>query len=435
MSDRRNTGGVMSAIDVAATAAALGSKESPKFKAKMDDIWGSEENATSELAEAIDGNNDAGAAPAAHVAAVKPQSPVVPAAVPAGKEPVATPADDTQAFRPPLDVMPKNEAPDPVEAAPDATVAPEEDLEDTPPEDISSNPKQLNAWTKIRAEKKDLKLENIALKQQIEAAKTSSTQEAVTARISELESQVNSYEEKLGQYDVTQTAAFADKYTNPLVTRYRRMVALLSKNGDAAAADALARQLIDPNANRDELISGHPITTQAALGAILVEVDDLQGQRDEAIKNWRETKAVLSEQEARQGITSLNKSITEDTNKAIEALRLEGNYLYMLSQSDDNWNAAVKDRIAALQGTLKTGSKEDMVKLVADGLTARMYREWYEKEHTRAEKLASQINAKLRSAPNLGGSSGAPIDGPSKPAKPRPMSSVLNSVWGDDEKF
>lgn len=435
----RNTAAVMSEVDVAATAAKVGAKESPKFKAKMDDIWGTESESSEALSQAIDAGIEdpiaqkQAAKEAAEAAALEASMEKTSSSNEVGllnqAEPSA-PAPERQTtpdgFSPPADVMP---------AATEAPLeAPEESDDDAMPEDVSTDPKKANAWTKIRAEKKELKQENQDLKRQLEEARSSVEKGEVAQRIEQLEQEVAQYEERLGQYDITQTASFNEKYTAPLVARYNRIVSLLSKSSDSETASELARQLVDPNVDRDELISSYPITTQAALGAILVEMDDLQGQRDSALKNWRETKAVLSEQEARQGISTLNKSIVEDTNKAIEALRLEGNYLYMLSESDDNWNKSVKDRIAALQGTLKDGGREDMVKLVADGLTARIYREWYEKEHKRAEALAGQINSRIKAAPDLGASSG-PVQDKPKPVKARPLNSVLDQVWGADEKF
>jgi hypothetical protein len=426
MSDSRENkaAAVASSADIAATAAALGAKESPKFKEKMDGIWGTESTSTDELVKAIDqGETDPiGAKEAARS---------TPAPAASAKPPVAIPPSS---FAPPSDVMPSS-APIEEPAAPAEPAAAVEEDDEPTPEEIASNPKQNNAWTKIRSEKKELKLKVLSLEQQLAAKKSTEQAGAEASRIAELEQQLGQYEERLGQYDVTQTQTFNERYTNPLVSRYNKLVTILSKGSDQATADKIARQLLDPSVNRDELIAGYPITSQAALGATLVEMDDLQAQRDEAIKNWRETKAVLSEQETRQGLSQLNKSIVEDTNKAVEALRMEGNYMYMLSQSDDKWNKGVQERIASLQGLLKSGSKEDMVKLVADGLTARLYREHYEKEHARAEKLASQINAQVKSAPNLGGSGDRQPVVPSKPAKPRPIGAVLNSVWGDDEKF
>lgn len=400
--------------------AALAPENDTGLKSRLDEIWGTEEAS----AGAMEAASSLESAADTQTAVSEAES--------AGKKPAGS-ADASGAVVPPADVV--GRTPEPVPAQEGAGSVSSEDDDDgggEPPDDIAGDPKKLNAWTKVRAEKKELKQENLRLKQELDAAKQVAQSGAEAERISVLEKQLEQYEERIGQYDVTQTVAFANKYTNPLVQRYKRLVGLLAKSSDEATADKKARHLLEPGTDRDALLAEHPITVQAAAGALLAEMDELQESRDEAIKNWRETRAVLTEQETRQGLTNLNKSIVEDTNKAVEALRLEGNYLYMLSQSDDSWNKLVQDRITALQGVLKAGGREDLVKLVADGLTARVYREWYEREHKRADKLASQINSRVRSAPELGGSAPAAPTTPSKPGKPRAMGSVLDSIWGAD---
>jgi hypothetical protein len=393
------------------------------LKSRLDEIWGTENTATEALEAATNAEPDA-----ASQGDQKPAAGDSEGAAPG----VANGTDGADSIvAPPADIVGRSSE-DNADAGDVSAGGSDAGDEEVPPEDIAGDSKKLNAWTKIRAEKKELKLENARLKQELDAAKQLAQSGAEAGRIAELEKQLGQYEERIGQYDVTQTQAFAEKFTNPLIQRYKRLVALLSKGSDEATADKKARELLVPASDRDALLADHPITVQAAAGALLAEMDGLQESRDEAIKNWRETKAVLSEQETRQGLTNLHKTVVEDTNKAVEALRMEGNYLYQLSQSDDGWNKQVQARIAALQGVLKTGEREDMVKLVADGLTARIYREWYEREHKRAEKLASQINSRIRSAPELGGSARAAEVVSSKPGKPRPMGSVLDSIWGAD---
>jgi hypothetical protein len=425
--------GVMSDAAVAATAAAAAGQDTPTLSATLDDVWGSESESSAALEKALEsGVDDPIAAKAlAEGREVLPAAPEAP--IPEGNAPPAERGDGM----PPTDVLPTPAAPE-AEPEPEvdpALAGPGEEEEEEIPDDAKSG-KGKNAWSKTKAEKKALKLENTELKKQLETAQSEDAGGEASKRIEQLEKEAGEYEDRIGQYDITQTAAFNEKFTTPLVDKYKRVVALLSKNGDAEGADAIARQLLNPSIDRDALISEHPITTQAALGAILVEMDDLQERRDSAIGNWRETKAVLTEQETRQGVSSLNKSITEDTNKAVEDLRSEGNYLYMLSETDDNWNKGVQERISALQGTLKEGERGDMVKLVADGLTARTYREWYEKEHKRAEKMAAALNAKIQSAPNLGTApAGSAPAAPVTPGKPRPMTTVMDDVWGKDEQF
>lgn len=419
--DRRVITPAAPVADAVVSAAAAGANETPGMKKRMDDIWGTESKSTEELEQTLNTESlSSSAANPAPPKVVEPPAPPPPVTKP------GAPVDDP-AVSPPEDVMPVKKE----EVVPPALPADD----DIPPDDIAGNPKQNNAWTKIRAEKKELKNENLRLQQELEAVKASAGQGAEAKRIEELESQVAQYEEAIGQYDITRTVAFNEKYVNPLVSRYKKMVGLLSKGSTPEEADKVARKLLETGVDRDALISGYPITVQAAVGSTLAELDDLQAQRDEAIKNWRETKAVLNEQESRQGLSQLNKAIVEDTNKAVEALRMEGNYLYMLSQTDDNWNNGVKERITALQGILKTGGREDMVKYIADGLTARMYRDWYQKEHIRAEKLAAQINARVQSAPDLGGNDTGALPVDDKPKKPRSMGSVLDTVWGKDERF
>jgi hypothetical protein len=409
---------IMAEADVQAATAAGEGKPTPKTNEKLDDIWGDENKSSESIQEALD-QGDADPIAQSAPEPVPEEEPV--------KSAEAAPEPLPEGSKIPGDVMPQ-ETPD----IDPATAGPQEE-EDPTPEDVENDPKKKNAWTKIRAEKKELKQQVAEQQKRLDELEQTVQSGEESKRIEELEQQLLDYEDRIGQYDITQTTAFNEKFTEPLVSRYNRVVTLLTKtNNDQGVSERIARELLNPETNRDEMLGEFPITTQAALGAILVEMDDLQERRDSALKNWRETRAAMDEQQVRDTVSTLNKSIAEDSNKAVEALRLEGNYLYMLSESDDDWNQSVKDRIAALQGTLKDGEREDMVKLVADGLTARVYREWYEKEHKRAETLAKQINDGIAAAPNLGTATGAPEE-PARPSKPRPMNNVLDKVWGDDD--
>lgn len=410
-------------INAGAAAAAVPATE----KATMDKIWGDDDDAHLQIN---------GETPLVKPTVVPVEKPDKPAASAASDED----GDDDLKGAPRLAPdLRKPSVPAKKEADSKVPATPAGDEDEPIPEHIQKDPKQHEAWVKVKSEKKELKskltemeTELAQARQKLEEVSKRRDSDETLARIEQLETQLRETEERLGQHDIVQTKSFQDRYDNPFKAKVTRLTNLIGRTvKDEAELRTVVSALLNPEANRDEVLSQFSVSTQASAGTLLSELDEILEQRNAAIADWRETKAQLGESEIRTSLQDLNKSIIEDSSKAVESLRTEGNYLYMISQEDEEWNKGVRARVAALHGVLKNGTKEEMVKYVADGLTARVYREWYEKEHARAEKLAALLAKEDGMTPRLGGGAVAsPISGGAK--KPMGMKDRLDTIFGSD---
>ena len=338
-----------------------------------------------------------------------------------------------------------------VEKKPDVAAAVSEGEPEPPAEtDMSPHAKEQrkNAWAQIKAEKKALKeqlaareAEILAAKQQLAAVQKPPEIE----EIAKMKQQIEQYEDRLGQLDITQSATFQKTYDAPLNMLFDRGMRMLVKTGmDPNEARKLAISAIDPQIKTNEradMISEQPVAVQGALMNIFEEIVDVQNARAEAIKNWKETSAAMKDQEGRTSMADMSKSIVTDTEQAVDALKAEGNWLYMESQKPEHaeWNRQVQERVRAVHGILKTAKPADLVKYVADGVTARSFRDMYLKERSRADQLAKAFAERFGVIPGVGSGSGiSPSDDvvAKKADKAKPISpgDFLSSMFSDAER-
>lgn len=270
-------------------------------------------------------------------------------------------------------------------------------------------PKQKNAWAKIKAEKKELQQQVKDLQTRLESNKPPEMQALL-----EMKKQVEAYEERLGQLDITQTRAFQSRFEGPMKDIERKGIALLTRTGkDPSDAEALVSRLLSPGTTPDklnEMLYDLPHVVSGALFNLVVEHEQIRKTREDAVKNWRDTKAALSQQEARDREIQLAQDVESETVQAVERAVAAGNWLFKPSSgADENakmWNQGVSERMHAVRGILRTAKPVELAELVVEGLTAKTTRELFMAERARANALLAQLQKIENRMPRLGGGGG-----------------------------
>lgn len=296
------------------------------------------------------------------------------------------------------------------EAAPSAATP---DTVDEPvPEGVARDgAKGMNAYQKIKLEKKEAlkKASELEKKiQELEARVNNGQKPPEMQQLVDMQKQIKEYEDRIGQLDITQSKAFKTRFDLPISQTVKQGEALLARSGmSPEQAQTLVQQLIKaPDAHTaSELIADQPVPVQGALYTIATNVSRMIGEREDAIANWRETQAAQSETDVRDQEISLAQNIEQDTSEAVQQALEEGNFMYTKNGTmPKEWNEAVDQRITAVKGILRNSKPAELVKWVVEGLTARDLRAMLSKEHLRANKLEQELQSRHSLRPRLGGS-------------------------------
>jgi hypothetical protein len=145
-----------------------------------------------------------------------------------------------------------------------------------------------------------------------------------------------------------------------------------------------------------------------------------QQQRAAAIKEWKTTRAAMTEQSMRAQEVERAKVMTQSLDTALNNLREEGSWLFAKSETDESWNQKVAERVDVVRGILQTGDATALAKYVADGVASLTYRKLYEDKASEVAKLRRELALSRGSQPGLGGDGAPPPVNPplEKPMKP-----------------
>jgi len=322
----------------------------------------------------------------------------------------------------PLDVL--GEQPrQPVEApAPDDDHSSEMDFKE---------PKQKNAWAKIKAEKKELQQQLKDLTSRMESNKPPEMQ-----MVLDLQRKLEEAENKIGQLDITQTHAFKSRFDGQMQDLARQGISALVYTGkDAKEAEVLVTKILDPRHTPDEvqgMLYDLPQVVQGALLNVVVQHGQLRQTRDDAVKNWKDTRAALSQQEARDREIRLAHDVETETAAAIDRAVAAGNWMFKTGAGQDEatqkWNQGVSERISVVKGTLRTAKPVELAELVVEGLSARPLRGLYAEARTRIKKLEDELARIEGRVPRLGADSRS-ARAPAAPDKLRSPTDVLSSMF------
>jgi len=361
--------------------------------------------------------NDMGGDPPTPTPDPAPAPTLTPAPAPAATPPAPAPAP---AARPvpaaalaspniPDGILPADDTPPPQASDPD----PENDPE-MPPEVKRGDVKAKNAWSQTKAEKKMLKEKVRELEAKL-AERSEQAKPPEMQKLLELQTQVEQYEQRLGQLDLTQTRNFKTRFEIPMERTAARAVAILQKSGFTPdEAKELSTRMMTATAQElQQMVSDQPVPVQGALYNLVGEFEQLSKDRQEAIDNWRQTKQAMEYESTVDQEISLAKNIEQDTSTAVQAAIQAGNWMYSSTNGKTpEWDQAVQARVETVKGLLRTATQADLVKYVVEGITARPLRELLIKEKQRADQMAGELQRRQQLRQPVGG--GAPAAAPSQ---------------------
>jgi len=364
--------------------------------------------------------------PPAQPADTPPAKPAdAPPAQPADTPP-AKPADAD--VGPPADVLLPPDTPKPADPHPaDA---------DEPPEGSPDDAKVRHAWAEKTRRISELRDQLAAREADIERMRTSQTPEL--EEVNRLRAQLEDNEKRIGQYDLASTREFQSRFTAPMVALQQRAVSLLVRSGkDAEKARMLVSDLMKQAASGDvnleqvqAQLADETFAVQGALVNAVNEYAELAAVRNGALDKWKESRAALKVQSERDQGAMLAQNIERDTAVALAAVVKEGNWMFVPSNTDPKWTATVDERVKAVKGILRTAKGEELVKWVAEGVTARDARQLFLAERARSQALKAQLDELVAATPRLG-AGGAPGGARPVPAQPRDVNTVLNEEFRD----
>ena len=263
-------------------------------------------------------------------------------------------------------------------------------------------PKANHAFAQLRHEKAELEKKLADHMREMETLKSTQVQsQEMTAKIAELEErhkkELEQMEQRLGQYDLASTKAFKMKYDVPLNSILGRAANMLQKAGVSKEdADQLARELMQkPTLERAQQLSELVPALSGSLVNLYEDFDEIRANRDSAIRDWRNTKAALGVDEQHVQQAKALELAEGLTSQVIEQQAESGNPFFRRSASNEEWNKKVDERTAQFKGLIKTGDQLTLASLVAEGLTAREYRQMWEAERAKLAKLQADVNARF----------------------------------------
>ena len=285
-----------------------------------------------------------------------------------------------------------------------------------------NDPKANHAFAELRHRNGELQRELAELKQQLEQSREQGP--AVEEIKAQYEEKVKSLEEQIGQFDLAYSPAFKQKYDSVLNNMLGRIANMLKKAG---ASDAEAARIVTDLRGKKTVDRANELNDFApALAGPIVNLfedfDDLMFKRESDLRNWRESKKAVEEEERRLGQSKTLQIADTLAASTLNELSSERNPFYTLSQSDKNWNQKVSSRINTYKGLLKSGKPEVLAKLVAEGLTADEFKKMYFAERERRQSYEKLLEER-RSF------SGSPSNQPQMDARVAPRPQARN----DDE--
>ncbi len=310
----------------------------------------------------------------------------------------------------------------------------EEDDDYEPPE-VKGDTKAAHAWKSVKQERKQLRDKVKELEAALEAKpkpeEQRSPEEAETLR-----KQVETLEQKLGEYDLASTSSFKQQYEQPLTQVVKRGANILVRSGKSAEeASSVMAKITDPTLTLDQIqdiIADEPIAVQGALMTAVSEFGELAERRAEALQHWNETKAALKDQETRETEVKLAQDVDQATQTALQKVLEEGNWMYA-EMDNPEWNVQVQERVAAAKGILRTGSREELVKYVLEGIAARPLRQMFEETYQLAESRKAELDKVVGRQPGYQGPAEDPAprksDGVLDKGKPLEINAALDTLF------
>jgi hypothetical protein len=332
--------------------------------------------------------------------------------------------DKTLPFVPPQ-ALGKKEDPKPEDSTVD---------DDYEPPEVKGDTKAAHAWKSVKQERKQLRDKVKELESAL-AAKPKTEETRTPEEVAALRQQVTELEQRLGEYDLSSTSSFKQQFEQPILQVVKRGANILVRSGKSSEeANSLMAKITDPSKTMEQiqdLIADEPIAVQGALMTAVGEFSELAERRQEALQHWQDTKAALKDHETRETEVKLVQDVEQNTQVALQKVVEEGNWMYAPGDNPE-WNTQVQERVAAAKGILRSASREDLVKYVLEGVTARPLRQMFEETYKLAEQRKAELDRLVGRQPGYRGpSEDPPPRQPGKLEKGKPMeiADAVNSVF------
>jgi hypothetical protein len=331
---------------------------------------------------------------------------------------------------------------DPPKPAEDEPVLPIKTDESVPDHVVRKGDEAIKTWKQLRSELEterqkaiDIERDRQMKEQELEELRKKLETAPSEDKLKEMEDKLKEQEDYIGQMDITRSKVFQETYDKPFRDLFGKVVRQFMRSGkNQEQAVELARTVFRPGMNDparlEEVLPEETAVTIGAVATLLEDREDLARRRDDAIKNWRETRAAIEVEETRRVSTSMAEQLTRVSEQAFEAVSKDGSWLYQRGQ-DPKWNEGVEARRNAAIGYIRAGKPEDLARLVFEGIAAPTYRKGYEQLKTKYEDLKSKYDAIAnRTRPSLGGSSNQPTTrAPGEAAPPTSVNEFVDQNW------
>jgi hypothetical protein len=313
----------------------------------------------------------------------------------------------------------------------------DEDLEGAPPEALKEGAPR-NAWTLIKRETKQQKAEIARLTAELTAAKAQSAPQADPKTVAELETlrqQVADYETQIGQIEITRSKSFQERYDSPVLRARAKAARDLSTLTEQPVEETMkiVQQLeqVGSMAEAKQMLSGEAPEVRAAALLALTEIREAMDTRSKAIEDWRNTQPLLETEADRMNESEKLRQVVDATSEAVKVLARppeeqgEGSWIYMDVPDDPEWATRRQDLVRSARAVLRDAGvvpSPELARVVMEGVAARVYRDFGQKQFQRAQELQAALDRRNRAMPRLnGGDPGDRTPTPHQPIEIKPM--------------
>lgn len=312
-------------------------------------------------------------------------------------------------------------------------------LAGAPPEALQAGAPQ-NAWTKIKRETKQQKLEIARLTAELTAAKaqaqaTPQTDPKVTQELEVLRKQVADYENEIGRIEITRSKSFQDRYDAPVLRARAKAARNLSTLTDQPVEETLkvVQQLEQAGslAEAKQMLSGESPDVRAAALLALTEIREAAEVRAKAIEDWRNTQPLIETEADRASEGELLRQVVDSTAEAVKVLSRppeeqgKGSWIYMDVADDVEWAARKQGLLSSARAILRDAGvvpTPELTEVVLEGVAARVYRDFGQQQFQRAQELQAALDRRNRAMPRLnGGETGERGASPHQPLEVKPL--------------
>jgi len=313
--------------------------------------------------------------------------------------PEVTPSRIPNDIRKPADVAPVD-------------VAPIEDVtEELPP--AKDDPKANKMWQDLRAKAKladeyKAKVEQNTGGNVAELSKiTAQLAEERAARVADREEFDNEY----GQLDIQKQSTFKKEHDFKINQALAWAVNIGEKREGLAKEDA--RKVIErafsikDYTRRAAYLQDEMPGSAALVDNELMKADQLRDRRADAISNWRATQVQLTDTEQRLAQASNVKQLDQTMSTVLDELANSGSYYYERSKGTSpnslEWNRGIDTRKLTVKQIVLRQDQAELVRYVADGLTARNVRADLDEADAKLKEANAKIAASKALKPRVDG--------------------------------